>query len=407
MDAEPTATDPRAPYRERLAALADDSVVVSLLDAWAAEQDLDPPGEWRRIYGKLRPQRSPWALLVFQAGTGLTLAARLLERPERPEDARSGPDHPRAAGLLGWVELLRCTDDPALPGLRPVLAALTAPRVVRYHPGNRCVVHGGAGPSARYVKVFAEDTDDQDEARSRWAASVAGTLSFAVAEPHGWVADSRSSWYGVVPGEPLERRLLAPEAAGLVRQVGRSLGELAVSPLRPRRTDDDARQLARTRRSVARAAAAAPGLEPGLQEVLEVLARAHRRLRPRPLVPAHGAAHLGQWLVAEDGRLGLVDFDRFAWGEPEFDLATFLVELAATSGAPPAGPLRAAVVEGYEERAGTVDEDRLTLYLLHKRLARVARAAAGLRPDGPERAARELVEVQDDVRLLDRSSPHP
>jgi aminoglycoside phosphotransferase (APT) family kinase protein len=130
------------------------------------------------------------------------------------------------------------------------------------------------------------------------------------------------------------------------------------------------------------------------------LTRAHQQLRPRPLVPVHGAAHVGQWLLAETGRLGLVDFDRFARGEPEFDLATFVVEFAAASGGARTEPLQAAVVEGFREVAGAVDDQRLAVYLLHKRLARVARAAAGLRPDGEERAARELDQVETLLRPL-------
>ena len=178
-----------------------------------------------------------------------------------------------------------------------------------------------------------------------------------------------------------------------------------MAPLEPRRVDDEAHQLERTRRTLARASAAAPGLEPRLDRALEVLARAHDRLGARPLVPIHGAAHLGQWLVDESGGLGLVDFDRYAWGEPEFDLATFLVEAEATSSVRRSGPLRNAVVEGYEELAGPLDEDRLALYLVHKRLARVARTAAGLRPDGEQRAVRELAQVEEDALMLLRRSP--
>jgi Ser/Thr protein kinase RdoA (MazF antagonist) len=394
MDAELTATDPRAPYRHRLALLEQGRLVEDLLDAWAVERSVDPPGEWRRIYGKLRPGRSPWALLVFQAATGLTVAARLLEHgDDRIGSARDGA---RTAGALGRVEFMPSTEDPALPGLRPVLAALENPRVVRYHPGNRCIVHGGTGGTGRterYVKVFAEEVDDQEDARERWATSVSGALSFAVAEPHGWVEETRSSWYGVVPGERLETRVLGPEGADLVRRVGRSLGELAVAPLQPRHVEDEARQLERTRRAVTRAAAAAPALEGGLGRALELLTRAHDRLGARPLVPVHGAAHLGQWLVDEGGRLGLVDFDRYSRGEPEFDLATFLVELEAASGAT-TGQLGAAAVEGFGEVADRLDDERLAVYVVHKRLARVARAAAGLRPGGEERAARELQEVE-------------
>ncbi len=134
---------------------------------------------------------------------------------------------------------------------------------------------------------------------------------------------------------------------------------------------------------------------------LDRLSRAHDVLGPRPLVPLHGAAHLGQWLVGERGRLGLVDFDRFALGEPEFDLATFLVELHAVSDVRGSGDdLGERLLDGFRSRAGDPDPRRLALYLVHKRLARAARSAAGLRPDGEERARRQLDEVWPALHAL-------
>ena len=187
------------PYRGRLEVLAAGGVLEAQLDAWAARRSADRPGPWRRVRGKLRPQRSPWAVLVYEAVGGPTVQVRLLEDSD-PRDAGAGGAV--RAGDLGPVEIVSCAEDPALPGLPAVLAALDSPRVVRYHPGNRCTVRGGAGPAARYVKVQADGIDDQQEVRARWAASMSGALSFAVAEPHGWDEQTRSSWYGVVPGGP-------------------------------------------------------------------------------------------------------------------------------------------------------------------------------------------------------------
>jgi hypothetical protein len=141
-----------------------------------------------------------------------------------------------------------------------------------------------------------------------------------------------------------------------------------------------------------------PALGAELDRASQLLSQAHSRLRPRPLVPVHGAAHPSQWLVDGDGRLGLVEFDRFALGEPEFDLATFVVEAVAVGGALLAEDLELAVVDGFREVAVVVDEERLHLYLLHRRLGRVVRAAAGLRPGGPDRAAHALEDVLDELR---------
>lgn len=380
------------PYRDRLEVLAGDGVVEGHLDAWASRQRCDDRlGSWRRVYAKLRPQRSPWAVLVYQAADGRTVQVRLLETTDRRAHVSDAVEQ---VGGLGPVEVLPCEEDPALPGLAAVLAALETPRVARYHPGNRCTVRGGTGPAARFVKVFADPADDQEEVRARWDASASGALSFAVAEPHGWHEESRSSWYGVVPGEPAKPRLLGAQGADLARQVGASLGELAVAGLEPRRTDDEASRLARTELALARAAAATPALASDLHRASDALTRAHARLAPRRLVPVHGAAHLGQWLVDDTGRLGLVDFDRYAWGEPEFDLATFVTELRTSSRGADPEELGDAVIDSFRVVAGEVDADRLALYTMHRRLTRVVQTACELRPDAEERAARRLEELQ-------------
>jgi hypothetical protein len=389
-----------APYRDRLAVLAAGEVVEGHLAAWAAERSTEMSGPWRRVHGKLRPQRSPWAVLVYEVAGGPTVQVRLLERAG-PGTEGSGPSQPDDA--LGRVEVMSCAEDPALPGLPAVLAALDDPRVVRYHPGDRCTVRGGAGPSARYVKVFSDDADDQQESRARWAASVSGTLSFMVAEPRGWDASSRSSWYGVVPGVPVSPSLLGHERIDVARRIGACVGQLAAAPLRPNRRDDASVQLARTKRALTRGAAAAPALSEGLRRAADCLTRAHERLAVRPLVPIHGATHLGQWLVDDTGRLGLIDFDRFACGEPEFDLATLLIDLRELLRDQATDEVEAAVVDGFRGVAGDVDAARLALYLLHKRLTKVARMAASLRPDAEERAAPQLEELQSP---LDRVGAH-
>ena len=372
-----------APYRDRLERLASGGVVEAHLDAWAAERTGAPTGPWRPVHVRLRPQRSPWAVLVYESDGGLTVQVRLLE-------GREG------------IEIIACEADPALPGLPAVLARLEAPRVVRYRPGNRCTVQGGTTSGVRFVKVLSDAVDDQADARARWEAAASGALSFAVAEPCGWDAPTRASWYGVVPGGPLLPFLSDLAGAEMARQVGRALGELAVAPLRPARAEGAADQLARTRRGLARAAAVAPTLADGLLQAEEALTRAHERLRARPLVPVHGAAHLGQWLVDGTGRLGLVDFDRYALGDPEFDLATFCVELRAESSSLrlPVDDLEAAVIEGFREVGGEPDEGRLAVYALHKQLARVARSASALRPDAEERAARRLHRLREPLAGL-------
>ena len=387
-------TRSHAPYRHRLELLAQGGLQ-PYLDAWASQRPLQRAGPWRRVYGKLRPGRSPWAVLVYDAPGMPTLGVSL---HETVEDRKV---EPTADGDLGRVEIGAAGDDPALPGLAAVLASLDRARVVRYHPGNRCAVLGGTGVAARFVKVFSnEDVDDQHEAEARWTASRQRVLSFAVARPFGWDEATRSSWYGVVAGEPLKGHLAQPGIAELVHRVGASVGELAVAPLRPGRSDDDESQLSRTRRTLLRAATAAPALAGDLERAFDIVEHAHAGLRGRSLVPIHGAAHLGQWLVDDRARLGLVDFDRFALGEPEFDLATFVVELRAELGPDDAASLEGALVTVFHVVAGPFDSQRFAVYLVEKQLSRVARSAAGLAVDGEDRARHLLAALEAPLREL-------
>jgi hypothetical protein len=370
-----------SPRRARIDALAAKGAVEPHLDAWAAGRGL-AVGGWRRVFGRLQPPGSPWAVLAYEGVPGPTLRV-LLHEPD------AGPPRAVPAGPLGLIEIASCESDPALPGLPAVLAGLADPEVVRYRPGNRCTVRGVAGGD-RFVKVMS-GTDDQVDARELWDAARSGALSFAPPEPHGWDERTRSSWYGVVPGGPIASGLLGPDGAAVARRIGAALGELAVAPLHPVSTCGPADQLARTGRALDRAAAAAPGLASRLEAAGAALDRVHGRLADRPLVPVHGAPHMHQWLVDGSGRLGLVDFDRYARGEPELDIATFLVELETESPrAVPMAELAAAVVDGFRSTGGELDPGRLALHTVHKRLAKVARTAAALRPDAEARATRHL-----------------
>jgi hypothetical protein len=331
-----------------------------------------------------------------------------LERLERLSSGGAVETHldawAAARGTVPRIEVLACEADPELPGLPAVMAALHAPRVVRYRPGNRCTVRGDAGSGARFVKVSAGAVDDQRDARARWAARASGALSFAVAEPHGWDERTRASWYGVVPGGPVLPLLSGPLGAEVARRIGRCIGELAAAPLAPSVLTDGSCLLARTLRGLARAEAAAPALVDELRTAGAALAHAHQQLDTRPPAPVHGAAHLGQWLAEDTERLGLVDFDRYALGDPEFDLATFLVELRAESGSlrSPADELERAVLDGFRAVAGEPDARRLAVYTVHKLLARAARSASALHPRAEEQASRQLRDLRREITALAR-----
>lgn len=388
----------RTAYSDQLEMLARGGLVESRLAIWAAESGR-PVSRWRRTHGRLYAGKSPWAVLVYVADDRSAVQVRLLDESSVGAGAPGTGWLP--VGPLGWMHVLPCEADPRLPGLSAVLRHLEEPTVVRYRPGNRCTVRGLAPAGPCFVKVLADIVDDQGEARARWDAATSGALSFAVAEPLGWDERTRSSWYGVVPGHPLVDVLASPRGAEHGWRVGQALGELAVSALRPSRAVDATQQLARTHRGLARAAAAVPALAEDVRTVADALADIHRRLGGRRLAPSHGAAHLGQWLVDDRGRLGLVDFDRYALGEPEFDLATFFVELRAEPSLSSWAPdIEQAVLGAFSAVAGEPDHDRIQVYALHKELSRLARFATALRPDAGERAARHLRKLRKPLAEL-------
>jgi aminoglycoside phosphotransferase (APT) family kinase protein len=109
----------------------------------------------------------------------------------------------------------------------------------------------------------------------------------------------------------------------------------------------------------------------------------------------HGSPHMHQWLV--DGvRLGLIDFDRFALGEPEFDLATFLAELDTERRLQtPVAAIEAALIQGFESAGIGIDAKRIGLYRVYKHIAILKRRARAVRPDAAARAERHLRAVED------------
>lgn len=348
----------------------DAALIGERVAAWAGDRGWPRTG-WVREYGRVRPGGEPRAILGFAHAEGLAVRAEV-----------------DAAGSL---RLSSAEDDPALTGLAAVLGVLRKPRILRYRPGHRCTVRGDTDYGSRIVKVAPGGGSHVAGARLLWAAR--WQLPFAVAEPCGWDRQTQSAWYAVVPGASIAADLLGPDAAALVTRLGTALAGLARAEIAPEGRDGPADQLARSGRAVARAAAALPCLGGDPAAVLAGFEEQHARLVPRPLVPVHGAPHQHQWL-ADGDQLGLIDFDRFALGDPELDLATLLAELADESDRQvPMAVLTEAAVAGYAAGGVPLDRHRLRLYLAHKRLAKACRTAYALRPDAESRTRRHLATV--------------
>lgn len=101
----------------------------------------------------------------------------------------------------------------------------------------------------------------------------------------------------------------------------------------------------------------------------------------------------------DNGRLGLIDFDRFSSGDPELDITTFQAEVDFEGlSASRRDDINGAFLAAYEWHAGPMDLSLLLAYRVHKSLAKVLRAVRAIRPDGDVRAARHLQRVTELLR---------
>jgi aminoglycoside phosphotransferase (APT) family kinase protein len=133
-----------------------------------------------------------------------------------------------------------------------------------------------------------------------------------------------------------------------------------------------------------------PLLADRVGRLLDRLATVHERVGSRGQRPIHGDPHADQWLD-EGERLGLVDFESLALGDPELDAAVFLAELDfEDTRVLPVEELEAAYLAGAAAAGLTLEPDLLRAYRAHKRLAKALRSATSLRVDGDKRAEAHL-----------------
>ena len=362
-----------------LTSLADKAWVNDRIEQWRVEQGLGPPARWTRHFARIRDTEHHWAELVYKNVDDPTDLISLQFLHGSDDDIR----------------FVQFPDDPALPGLAEVVGSLEAPDVIRYRPGHRCTVSGGSGTELRFVKVTRHAEALHRDAVLLWEAFQAGHLEVRVAEPLHFDAETQSFWQGRVAGDPVAEGVLGPDGETWAHAMGRSLGQLAGSGVRPTQAISTEDQVARTWRSADRTVSLFPSLAARVASVMDELERRGAELSAAAPVPVHGAPHMHQWL--HDGEtLGLVDFDRFAFGDPELDAATFLAELESEKSRQcPVDAVRVAMSRGYADAGWPLDQARVDYYLLHKRLSKVTRTAWAVRPDRAER-------TDDRLRRLER-----
>ena len=311
----PSATvSEHARYRQRLGRLAAAEFGATVAELASRRGWVEPGTAAQRTYGRFEPGASPWATMVYTLGRTHVQVDTYDERDDdRPADA--------VADLAGPVLVRLIQDVDAVAGLGAFLRDHPDAAVVRYRPGRRCVLRAGD----RFVKLVRPDVGVGYTRRgvAFGPPRAAGRLPFRVDEPDRWDAEQGALWQGVVAGVPITRELVTARRCSIAERVGTFLGALATAPVEPlqRWSGDD--QWARTARAGGQVTLRLPELGDDVADILARLRVLHAGFAPRPPVPVHGAASRDQWL--DDGAtLGLVDFERFCWSDPELDAATFL-----------------------------------------------------------------------------------
>lgn len=369
--------------------------LLALLDGAVRERGRGPvDGAWRRIYARLEPDPAAAGglagALVYQGCSGEPYLVELCEASASGGGGDGGQRPPS-----GSVRVLPFSDDPGLPTLAGVLAVNPTAEVLRYRPHHRCTMRVETDIT-RFAKVFRDGRGIRlyDEGLALWQAAASGGLSFAVAEPLGWDAATRTLWMGEVAGEPVESRLRAPGGPALAERMGLACGEIAASAPAPTQRFSGADQVARSGRYVESLGRLVPHLSDDARQLLDDLAGIHALHGERTLRPIHGAPHMHQWLCAGD-QLGLVDFDRHCLGDPELDAATFVAEVDSEDPATtPRELLCDSFLRGYANAAGALEPQLLTAYRVHKRLAKAEKTARKPRVDAGQRAGLHLAEAR-------------
>jgi Phosphotransferase enzyme family len=387
-------------HHAALAALAGDDAppAATRLPAVAARP------RWRRTYARFTPGSAAFVTIVLEAVGPPQEIIRVEAFLERP--ACAGAVRTTLGRGAVWLAATPFPDDPGLPALPAVLARCDDYEVVRYRPGRRCTLRALVAGEPRYAKVLA---DARAQAIHRaavelWEAAARRELRFAVAVPDGCDPATNTVWQHALAGTAVKERLLASQGPALAERLGAALASLARSSAQPAVVRNRWAAFSRTMGIGRDLVALVPGLGARVDALLAEIRRLHDAAPARPLRPVHGAPHPRQW-VELDGDIGLVDFDDFALGERELDVAVFLAAMDAERGAH-AEAVNPAFLAGYEAVAGPLDRALLAGQRAAERLAKARRSAWAVRPDGDERAGRDLARAWEPIEQHKRAGGH-
>lgn len=154
-------------------------------------------------------------------------------------------------------------------------------------------------------------------------------VDFGICE-QGQSVYSLFTWCEGEDAELVLERLTAQEQYALGVQIGEYLRQIHSLPA-PATAENWESRFGRKARAKIEAYAACPVKFPGDQYLIDYLQANWRLLKNRPQSFQHGGFHGGNMVIARDGKISLIDFNRCDYGDPweEFNRIAFSVKASA------------------------------------------------------------------------------
>ncbi len=204
--------------------------------------------------------------------------------------------------------------------------------VVRYKPEDRCTNRYRVLWNEESVIFFGKTFKDErgkalfNNLEKLWQWSSQAEILFQLVQPLGYDKNLKTLWQAVVPGTPLVHNLEHISEIDFLETVAKGLAQLHSSSLVSEKVRNSGECLDEAGTITKTLEQHLPRLKPPLRTLLEKFKQEASELAPLPQQPIHGAFRFKQ-LLLDDKRVGVVDFDGFALGDPNEDVADFMVEL--------------------------------------------------------------------------------
>lgn len=245
------------------------------------------------------------------------------------------------------------------------------PQLVRYVPRHRAlfrVAPTGSRP-ALYLKVYKQGQDSNAAANLRMLTEAAalGNLGFSAPRLVTYSPQLRTVAMTEVAGMRLTE-LLPATTPELFAEVGRALAAFHGSDLNPAEVWTAEQEVRALTLAMADVKAAQPILMSAMEQVLERITILKDSLDFCKTTPIH-ANLFGDQILCDSQRIGIVDWDDLAWGDPLFDVGRLIAHMIYAARASRLWPaylvgLISALLNGYARNARQpVDAQRLRWHI--------------------------------------------